>query len=292
MRCLTRLTCCLLTTLLWSGLCSADPAIWQVKGKHNTLYLLGTIHMLQHDETLPDNVNQAYRSAEKLLMEVDMDDPDPSAVKALTLKLGTLPNGQTLMSKLDEATNRKLQAAANTLGFDANDLAPFRPWLAALTLEQLQLNKLGYAVDAGVEMQLTQQAMADHKPIQGLETLEQQLKVFASLNNKAQREYLEHTLMELDEAPTELEALSSAWRQGDDKELQKMLEQGFADDPKLFTKLTTARNKRWMVTLKPLLERGQDDYLVAVGALHLIGNDGLVNLLKRAGYTVTREPIN
>lgn len=282
---------CLLIALglCWAGICVADPAIWQVKGKYNTLYLLGTIHVLRSDEALPNNIDKAYQQAERLLMEIDMDDLDPFATQALMLKLGMLPDGKTLHDELDAATNQKLKTTAQAIGFDAAVLEHFQPWLAALTIEQLELTKLGFAGDTGVEMRLTQRAAADHKPIAGLETLEQQLNLFAQLSDQAQRDYLAQTLTELEQGPTELETLLSAWRKGDEQQLQRTLQQGFVDDPKLFAALTTDRNRRWLTEIKPLLDESHDDYLVAVGALHLVGNEGLVALLKQAGYTVTRQ---
>ncbi len=270
-------------------LASAAPAIWQVQGRHNTVYLLGTIHVLRADEPLPTNIRLAYREAEQVLMEIDMDDVDPMATQGLMFKLGLLPAGQRLESQLDAATHRKLQAAASSLGIDASMLSSFQPWLAALTLEQLQLAKLGFATEAGIEMQLTQQAIADRKPIHGLETLEQQLNLFAQMDDQAQRDYLDYTLTELGKIPTEVESLLTAWRSGDEKHLSEMLQQGLADDPKLFTALTTTRNRRWITAIKPLLDTQHDDYLIAVGALHLFGDEGLVALLKRAGYKVTRQ---
>jgi uncharacterized protein YbaP (TraB family) len=275
--------------VLWTCVCTAEPAIWQVKGKHNTVYLIGTIHMLNGDEQLPTNIVHAYRDSKQLLMEIDMDDLDPLAAQTTTMELGMLPAGQSLSSQLDADTNKKLGVAAGKLGLDAGMLEQFRPWLAAVTLEQLQFVKLGYAADAGIEMQLTQLAEADHKPIQGLETLEQQLQLFAQLDANAQRAYLKQTLAELDQAPTELAALLTAWRNGDEAQMQRTLQQGMVDDPKLFTALTSARNRRWIALIKPLLEQQQDNYLVAVGALHLLGNEGLVALLQRAGYSVTRR---
>lgn len=276
-------------TLCATTAATAEPAIWQVRGRHNTVYLLGTIHVLRADEPLPNNIRQAYREAEQVLMEIDMDDIDPMATQGLMFKLGLLPAGQRLESQLDAATYRKLQSAASSLGIDAAMLSSFQPWLAALTLEQLQLAKLGFAAESGIEMQLTQQATTDDKPIHGLETLEQQLNMFAQMEPQAQRDYLNYTLAELNELPREIETLLTAWRDGDEKHLSEMLQEGLTDNPKLFTALTTTRNRRWITAIKPLLDTQHDDYLIAVGALHLFGDEGLVALLKRAGYKVTRQ---
>ncbi len=280
---------CLIILTLYTALCTAEPAIWQVKGRHNTVYLLGTIHLLPGDEALPGNIDKAYREAEQLLMEIDMDDLDPVATQALMFKLGLQTGSGTLATQLDAQTHRQLQATASRLGFDATMLAQFQPWLAALTLQQLQLAKLGFAAAAGVEMQLVQLAIADSKPINGLESLEEQFSLFAGLDDQAQVALLKQTLDELDEGPEELQRLLTAWRSGDVQQMRKTLQQGHADDPALFAALTTDRNKRWLTILRPLLETQRDDYLVAVGALHMIGTEGLVELLQRAGYDVRRH---
>jgi uncharacterized protein YbaP (TraB family) len=260
-----------------------------VKGKHNTLYLLGTIHMLPSDEQLAGNIRIAYREAEQLLMEIDMDDIDPLTTQMLTMELGLLPEDQHLAALLDIATQRKLHTAASEVGLDSELLARCQPWLAALLLEQLTFAKQGFAAESGIEMQLTQQAVQDRKPIQGLETLAQQLSLLANLDQAAQQAFLRQTLDELDEAHTDLQQLLQAWRKGDTQHLQKILYEGFAQDPQLFARLTTQRNQRWLSTLKNLLNQQTDDYLVAVGALHLVGDQGLVASLKAAGYTVTLQ---
>jgi uncharacterized protein len=279
----------LLICWCWTTPSVADPAIWQVTGKHNTLYLLGTIHVLPANEGLARNIDRAYQQAEQLLLEVDTDDIDPLATQMLTLQLGMLPDGQTLQSQLDAATQRKLQAAASEFGVDSELLAHFQPWLAAITLEQLQYAKQGLVAESGMEMQLTQRAAADHKSIHGLETMEQQLKLLAEQDQPAQRAFLRQTLDELSESPTEVQQLLQAWRQGDTRYLQKLLRDSLNQDRQLFTRLVTQRNQHWLTQLKPLLDTQTDDYLVAVGALHLVGDQGLVALLQHAGYQVTLQ---
>ena len=268
---------------------SSQPAIYTVHGKYNTMYLVGTIHLLQADESLPGNINHAYQDAKQLLMEVDTSELDPLSTQAAMMELGMLPEGKTLATELDATAYNKLQSTAKTMGVDIDMLASMRPWMAALTLEQFALAKLGYSADAGVEMQLTAQAAQDHKAITGLETINEQLNLFATLDKQSQRDYLMSTLDELQQMQTEMAALDKAWHHGDEAKLRALLLEGMNANAKLFTALTTDRNRRWLIKLKPLLNSEHDNVLVAVGALHLIGNDGLVSLLKQAGYTVTRE---
>lgn len=275
-------TLCLTTT-------HADPAIWKVQGKHNTVYLLGTIHLLHGDQPLPANVQQTYTRAQQLWMEVDMQTVNPVTLQTLMFEKGLLPPGQTLFTQVDDVTREKLQGAASRLGMSVDTLSRFRPWLAALTLEMMQYSKQGYVASSGVDLQLSQLAVEDHKATFGFETLEQQLDLFATLDAAAEQAFLQQTLDELTESDTELAELETAWLAGDDASMTRYLQQGFADDPALFTTLTSRRNQRWVTALRPVLEKQSEDVLVAVGALHLVGEQGLVTLLKKAGYRVTRQ---
>ena len=122
-----------------------------MKGKSNTVYLLGSVHFLQPGEQLPAAVDSAYRDAEALIMEIDMDDLDPTAMQAATLELGMLPADRTLEQELGVATYAKVREFARTLGVEPLVLNRFRPWLAAMTLAQLQLMRMGLDPDSGVE---------------------------------------------------------------------------------------------------------------------------------------------
>lgn len=268
---------------------SAHPAIWTVQGKHNTLYLVGTMHYLRPEDTLPDSITHAYAESEKLLMEIDMDDLNPLEAQQSMLELGLLPDNETLEQDLGPKAYAELKKHAAELGIDPAMLNRFQPWLAAISLEQLQLMKMGMDANSGVEQQLLLKANGDHKQIQGLETLQEQLNLFAKLNKDQQREFLLYTLSDMDQSDAELQGMLKAWRSGDTAALAKLLQQGLTEYPDLYRALTTERNRRWMTTLKKLLDQSNDDYLVAVGTLHLVGKDSVVDLLERAGYTVKRQ---
>jgi uncharacterized protein YbaP (TraB family) len=153
--------------------------LWSVKGRTNTVYLLGSVHFLKPSERLPGAVDEAYKDAEKLVMEIDMDDLDPLAMQQLTLDLGLLPQGKTLESELGAADYQKISTQARKVGLDPALLNRFQPWLAAMTLVQLQLMQMGLDPNSGVEQQLTVRAAADGKEITGLETPQQQIGMTA-----------------------------------------------------------------------------------------------------------------
>jgi len=144
--------------------------------------------------------------------------------------------------------------------------------------------KLDLDLALGVERQLVARALADGKPIGGLETIEEQLAVLDGLSLEDQATFLEQTLDELDAAPTEVRRMIDAWRRADTGALAHLLLDEYGKAPALYGALVTARNQRWIPQIVALLAR-PDDTLVVVGALHLVGEDGLLELLERRGIT-------
>jgi uncharacterized protein len=263
-------------------------SLWAVKGKHNTVYLLGSIHLLRASDTLPKEADDAYRSASKLVMEIDMDDVNPVEAQQLTMELGLLPAGETLTQQVGPEVAAKLDAYAKETGIPVAMLNQFRPWLAALTLTQLHLLKLGLDPQAGVEQRFVAKAAADHKEILGLETLKEQLGLLAGLTPKLQREFLLQSLEEADDAEREVDEMIAAWRAGDVAGLEKFLGKGMKEYPELYRPLTVDRNRRWLARLETMLNE-QRDYLVIVGALHLVGKDGVLDLLEKKGYKIEQK---
>lgn len=268
---------------------SGKHTLWSLKGKSNTVYLLGSVHLLSPTEQLPAAMDAAYEDAEAILMEIDMDDVDPLDVQRIMLELGTLPEGRTLEQEIGAEAYARLTGQARELGVDPALLARFRPWLAGLTLAQLHLVvKMGLDPNSGVERRLSQRAVRDGKEIRGLETVEQQLGILAGLPADMQREFLMYSLEDTDRATQEIDAMLAAWRIGDADSLASHLAEGFEKYPEIYGPLTVQRNQRWVPQLEALLDDEQD-YLVVVGALHLVGKDSVIDLLERKGHTIRQH---
>ncbi len=265
---------------------STHHAFWEVKGRSNTVYLLGSVHMLKPDEsTLPPVMLRAYERSKALVMELDLNDLDANAMLGSSLELSMLPEGQSLSDILGSELYASLAAHAQALGLEPETMDRFQPWFAALVLEQMALGKSGFESGAGVDEQFAQLARTDGKPIIALETVEEQLGFFAKLTEEQQRQYLRGTLKDLDTEASDAAVMVNAWRQGDSAELERLMRREASENPVLFRILTTDRNRRWLPKIVAML--GEDrDYLVIVGALHLVGNDGLVALLENQGFKV------
>ena len=262
---------------------------WEIKGRSNTLYLLGSVHMLKpEDSILPAEVLNAYERAKALVMELDLNDVNMEAVLGSGMQSALLPEGQTLAEVLGPELHAEMATHTERLGLEPELMDRFQPWFAALLLEQTALSKLGFESGAGVDEQLAQRAQQDGKPIIALETADQQLGFFAHLTMAQQRQYLRATLEDLDTEENDSAAMVQAWQRGDTAELESQLRKESAKSPELFHLLTTDRNRQWLPKIVGLLAE-QQDYLVVVGALHLVGNDGLVELIRAQGFKVTQH---
>jgi uncharacterized protein YbaP (TraB family) len=286
----------LLMGLLWCAPASAAApsdaplhTFWSVKGEHNTVYLLGSVHVLKPaDSDLPAAALRAYQDAGALVMELDLNNLDASQLTGSGLELESLPEGETLQHVLGPRGYARFLEHAKPLGLDPELFSHDQPWFVAVAIEQLELTRLGFEAGSGVDEQFAQRAQADHKPIVALETLDEQLGLFAHLSLPQQSRFLLYTLDDTDDAARQVDTVVDAWRRGDTLALERLLGESYSEFPELYRLLTTDRNRRWLPTLQRLLHDSQD-YLVIVGALHLVGKDGIVELLRQGGYEVVQH---
>jgi len=268
---------------------SNHHTFWEVKGRTNTVYLLGSVHMLKPDDsTLPPEMLQAYERSQAVVMELDLNEVNGDTLLGESLELAMLPEGQSLGDVLGRDIYADLASHAIRVGLEPEAMDRFQPWFAALVLEQAALGKSGFEAGAGVDEQFAQRAQADGKPIIALETADEQLGFFAHLSMDQQRQYLRATLKDLDTEGSDAAVMVGAWQRGDSVELERLMRKESASNPELFRMLTTERNRRWLPKIVDML-REDHDYLVIVGALHLVGNDGLVALLQSRGFQVEQR---
>ncbi len=262
---------------------------WEITGKHNTVWLFGSVHVLHSsDISLPQVATDAYGQAEKVVEELVIDEVMGELAGSAGQKLQFLPEGQSLPGVLGAELYAKLQDEARRLSIDLDFMSRMQPWFVAQQIEGLRMLRAGFNPLNGVDMQIAVRARKDGKPIIGLETMEDQLGIFAGLSMDEQREFLRATLEESD-SETELRGLTRAWREGDLKTLQAALRKGGEESPALFRKLTVDRNRRWIPQIEKMLRDQGNDYLVVTGALHMVGRDGLVEMLRRKGYKVVQK---
>lgn len=277
--------------LLVPQLLAGEPlhTFWEVQGRHNTVWLLGSVHVLNDpDRALPEVATAAFADAETVVEELDLSAATADMLGGASVALETLPQGRTLAGELGPELYAHLQQEARTLGLDLDFMSRQQPWFVAMQVEQVRLLRAGYSPLNGVDFQIAQQAASAHKPLIGLETAADQLSLFAKLSPDEQREFLRATLDEEDPAK-QLQQVTDAWRHGDVAALGELLRQGTLESPVFFKALTTDRNLRWLPQIEKMLQDPGHDYLVVTGALHMVGDDGLVSLLRKKGYRVEQK---
>ena len=257
--------------------------LWQLQGQHNVVYLLGSIHMLRlQDHPLPRVIDDAYREAEVLVMELDMDDMDPAVTQAAFNRAGLMTDGTSLRDLMGETAYAEAERLAAEIDIPLDMLAQAEPWLAAMTIEMLLLYRVGFNPFLGIEMTMTTRAGTDGKPILGLESVEEQLSFLDNLSLGAQREMLLSALRQGATLEDTIDDLILAWREGDTEALEDGLVSSIASQDELNRALVVERNRRWVTRILDLLD-DDDDYLVVVGAMHLVGDDGVPRLLEERG---------
>lgn len=270
--------------LLAGGAATADALpMWELAGARGQVAILGSIHFLRPGrDALPPAVVAAYEAADVVVMEIDLDDLDPIAAQETTRRLAVDPGGRTLDVLLGPQAWKEASERAGALGIDLALLRPFEPWMAALTLTQLQLQRMGFDAESGVEQQLLRLAQRDRKEVRGLETLDAQLEAMDALPPAVQRAFLLQTLEEAATMQAEIGDIVGAWRAGDVAKLEDEFLAGLQDQPELYRRIVVDRNRSWVGTVQGLA-RGGKDALVVVGTLHLVGPDSLIAMLADAG---------
>jgi uncharacterized protein YbaP (TraB family) len=269
-------------------------SLWQVDGENNTIYLLGSIHMLRaQDHPLPPAIYAAYDDAEMLIMELDMDDLNPVDSQALSNELGLIQDGRTLSDLMGEALYAEAEQLAVAAQIPLALLANAEPWFAAMNVEIMLLMRMGFNPSLGVESALLEKAQADGKEILGFETIRQQLEFLDGLSPEAQREMLIQALADGADMREMMDGMIEAWRNGDVAYLEKNLLADMQDYPELNQTIVVDRNVNWTNEIEDMLD-DEIDYLIVVGTLHLVGEDGVPQLLEARGHEVTqlRQSVN
>ena len=267
----------------------SEGLVWVVQGTGGKVYIAGSMHLLRRDRPdLPEAITAAYRESDSLVMELDVDDVDEQAMATQMLGAASFNDGRTLTAVAGEARWNALQPVLTALQFPAPFAATLEPWGLSILLTTLEYARLGFDAEVGVERQLQKLAAGDKKSIAGLETPEFQISLFDSLPLPEQLQLLDMTLSDIADMPTMADDLYLAWRTGDTRRLEDLLLEGYKAMPKLYDDLVDQRNRRWVPQVTSLTKKSGDT-LVVVGALHLVGDRGLIALLEKEGLKVERH---
>ncbi len=264
-------------------------SLWELHGKHNTVYLMGSIHVLrQSDYPLAPAMLEAYANSKAVIMEVNLEEISSAQVQTEMLASAMLPDNETLPDVLGKPRYGRADALAHEVGVDLSMFDQFAPWFVAEAISQLQLSQLGFQPEAGVEMYFIQRARNDGKSVTGLETVHDQIALFESMSMDTQADYLLSSLEQAHDLPTEVDSMVRAWRNGDTQWFDKQMKSELGNDPRLYQAVLGGRNRKWLPKIEALLNEDRN-YLVIVGTGHLVGQGSVLELLAKDGIAATQR---
>lgn len=268
----------------------AQPAFWVIRDADSTIYLLGTIHLLKPDTAWRgEKLESAIKEAQELWLELPTTNPEAMQGEMLQLvtKYGLAPQAP-LSKDLTPAEMKTLDEAAKLAGLTASQLNFFRPWFAALTISTAAMSHAGYDPASGVDSRIEAIFRAREITPRGLETAEEQIRIFAGMTREQELKYLRETMEEYENAPVELDQMVTRWAAGDIDSLEKLLVEDMkSEGGDLYDALLVNRNANWAVKIEDML-KGKGVAFIAVGAAHLIGPDSVLAMLKARGVASSR----
>jgi uncharacterized protein len=260
--------------------------LWRATGRGGVVYLLGSVHMLSQDYyPLDPALESSFKDSDLLVEEVDLKEMLAPEAQLSILTKGMLPDGQTLDKVLTPPTYALVSKSVGELGAPIEALQRFKPWMLAIALEGLALQQGGFDPELGLDKHFYDLAQAGGTPVQGLETAEYQMSRFDGMTMAQQDQFLADTLKELDTEKTSVNKLAGAWKSGDAPAVEQIVLKDLKSDPVMYQRLLVERNRNWLPKIDALFSRRGHAFVV-VGAAHLVGPDGLLQMLKAKGYAI------
>jgi len=274
---------------------------WQVtsgqpESAQATVYLMGSIHFAdQSFYPLRAEIEQAFDRSDYLAVELDVNALDHDAYNRLISQKGLYPEGKTIKDAVSDETWQQLRERLRQLNVSYETVKNYKPGVLVLTLTAIQVMQMGLDPQLGIDIHfLAKAARQPKKRVIELETLEQQLNLFIGIPDGDL--LLKESLYSMAESESMMDDMVSYWKKGDENAMDKLLFEDVLNDYPAFTaiydSLFYARNQKMVSKIEQMLKQdgaAGKRYFVVVGSGHLIGSNGIVNVLKEKGYEVNRR---
>jgi len=279
---LTSLCSFLLLTNISAQAPKEKSLLWKISGKQlkSPSYLYGTYHLLcPSDLQLSDKVKNAVIASSKVYLELDFDDPEMMQ----KMQANMLMKGDTSIKNLlpDSTFHKASKSFLATTGISLEMLSKMKPiLLSAMLYPSLMKCEL-----SSPEQLFSTMAAEQNKSVEGLETVEQQMKVMDQIPYAEQAQMLVDYLLEPDKFNKETIDLLKQYKEGDLDAMEKSMNDPNQSYSKYLEGMLLERNRNWI----PIIEKqsSENPIFIAVGAGHLAGEEGVISLLRKQGYTVS-----
>jgi uncharacterized protein YbaP (TraB family) len=267
----------------------AAPAMWAVKDKDSTIYLFGSMHILEPGVQWRTRAfDAAYARSTTLWFETDNSAlTDKARMNDLVQRFG-LDEAHPLSGKLGADDLAALKATLAAAGIPEAGMERLRPWIAALVLTILPYRRNGFDSQSGADAVVSQAAAKDKKTIRAFETVDASAHLLADLPEPVQIQLLQDALQEKGRPVVDVRAIQAACVRGDLVKLGPLLVEDMRRQrPELYEALIHRRNGVWADALAEAM-KGAGVQMVEVGALHMVGDEGLPALMRARGIKVVR----
>lgn len=267
---------------------AAKAPVWKVSKGDDVIYVAGTVHVLNEaDYPLPKAFNDAYAQAQIIVLEADLSQMQSPEFQLQMQQKMTYQNGGSYVDDLTPETVKRLNEFMQQRGIPLASVQILKPSMLAITLTMVELQRLGLT-GTGVDAFYQSRGLNDKKSFLYLETPQQQIDFIANMGVGSEDEMIAYTLDDMDDLAESFNLLKAAWRAGDSQQLYdvgaKEWQQQFPD---AYNSMIVERNNNWMPDLEQYFASSEVEF-VLVGALHLVGDEGVIAQLKARGYTVTQ----
>lgn len=266
---------------------------WKAKRGADIVYLLGTIHAAPPTlYPLAKEIESAFDSSRCLVVEVNIAKAkiDPEKVRQLVNISGKYNPPDKLSKHLSPGTKQVFEAYLNWAGETWGIYESYKPWYARELISVPRRGDLSKMTKSyGIDLHFLRKAIAQKRPVDEFETVEFQLAIDSKLSEDVQDKLLQVTLLEMKDTEKMMASIFQAWKAGDMEQMEKVAVHQSVDNPELipFTMaLLNNRNLAMAAKIEPFLKAKGSPLFVAVGSAHMVGETGLVNLLRKRGFEV------
>ncbi len=271
----------------------AKSLLYKVSSKNSTVYILGSIHLAKPElYPLDMQITNAYNNSDVLVVEVDPSSQESAlSMQKTMISSGLYPTGKSLRSELSSKTYRSLTDYTDKVGIPLERLEQMKPWVVMLQLTISEMVRLGYSPELGIDKHFLDKARIDDKLVLELETAEEQMALLSKDDKVFQDRLLLYTLESMNELEPMLDEMFHGWKKGDAAAFDKIMNMPIETEPSLkevYSDLITKRNYKMTDKIEAFLKT-KKDYFVVVGSGHVIGEEGIVDLLERRGFRVIQK---
>jgi uncharacterized protein YbaP (TraB family) len=280
----------LVLSMLYSQESTGKSFLWEIQSEKGNSYLFGSVHLLKEEHyPLKKVIEDSFEQSDVLVLEIDLSGENLIKAGMYMLQKGKYQEDETLKDNISDKTYQLLKEKAESMKMNFEWLIGWKPWMVAFQILERKLINLGFKPLQGVDLYFLKKAEGK-KEIQGLETVELQVGLFENFSKEESEKFLLSTIMQTDQLEKEMDKMITAWSTGDVETMEKTMTETIQEYPELeafYKKLNDDRNVRMVEKIIPLLKTNKK-YFIVVGAIHMVGKNGIVQLLKNKGYTVNQ----